>query len=150
MSKSLSLKYMPDDPLDMSEVEAPEFGVDEDGENFVVKIRALTVGEFNSVIRRAYVVEAEEQASDGDRPYKLGFSEETDEQCLVAAWCSVDDEGNLVFGVTKREAELRVRTLHRKYQPLILRIYQEAWKISKLGLEAPASDEAITEEALKN
>ena len=150
MSKLLSIDKIPDEELSTELVEVPEFGY-EDDEPLAVIARAMTVSEFNVVVRRSYQMEPSE--NENEKP-KLSLREDFDEASLIASWCSLDDDNNLVFGKNKRAAEMRVAGLSHKYAPAIMRIYTTVLRLSNITRrndkgesENQTEDERIAEAA---
>jgi len=152
MSKLLSLDKIPSEVLTTELVEVPEFGY-EDGEAYAVRARAMTVEEFNLVVRRSYTITPAQE--NGESP-SMEMRGDFDEVCLIAAWCSLDDDDNLVFGKTKRLAEQRVRNMPHKYAPAIMRIYSTVLRLSHIsrrtedGETESLNDAERLEEASKN
>ena len=176
MSKSLTLKTLSVDLPEVSRIPVPEFGDGEDGEPMEVNVRALTIFEYNSLMRSAFTLtrgaqqqkksghwrnrrtrtktkkESSEDSQDtGNGNMGFALRVDYDEQCLVAAWCTLDDDGKLVFGVDTDDAFERVKTLPYGYRPAIQRIHREALVLSRIveededGEVVELSDQEIVE-----
>lgn len=143
--KGLRLDGVPDplsnfDLENFEQVPVPIFG-----EDLVVKVRAMTVFEWDLLMRSAW---STADAENGEAP-TIKLKQDYNEICLVAAMCSYDDEGNLVFGVDIKDANERLRNLHRMYRPDLQRIHKKALEMSGQGY-GKGRDEKTAEEAEKN
>ena len=180
MSQSLSLKTLKVDLPEVARVEVPEFGMGEDDKPIEVNVRALTVFEYNSLMRSAFTLtqrgaqqgksknwrtrrtrKADKESSEDSQDTgngQMGFAlrVDYDEQCLVAAWCTLDDEGDLVFGINADAALQRVKGLSFSYRPAIERIHRKALVLSHIveedekGEAIELSDKEIIEDAEGN
>ena len=158
--RSLRLDDVPDplsnfDLSNFEEVPVPEMGIDEDGEagseELVVLVRAMSVFEWDQLMRSAWTTT---ETENGETP-GLKLKQDYNELCLVAAMCSYDDQGNLVFGVDIQDANERLKNLHRKYRPALQRIHKKALEMSGQGYGSDIQsgqdrNEKTAEEAEKN
>ena len=148
--KSLSFEDVPqEDPTIIEDVDVHEFGVDEaDGEPFTARVRSLTVSEWELLIKGSLDLRAM-RSEDGTKP-EIILRDDFDDACLVAAWCTIDDDNKPVFGRNKREAERRVRALPHKYYGAIQRIHQAALRASNITKGEDEQSETQIEKAAKN
>lgn len=136
----LTLREVPAPTQASEEVVVQEFGTDEEsGEPFAVLVRGLTAYEWDLLMARAWRIDPSDNGADPT----LSLKDDYNEACLVAAWCSYDDDGRLVFGVDPDDAEARVRALPVQYRPAIRRIHKRVLELSGVARgERPALEEA--------
>ena len=148
--KSLSFEDVPqEEPTIIEDVDVHELGVDEsDGEPFTARVRAITVSEWEILIKGSLDIQAM-RGEDGATP-EIILRDDFDDACLVAAWCTIDDDNKLVFGRNRREAERRVRALPRKYYSAIQRIHLAALRASNIVTDKDEQPETQIEKAEKN
>lgn len=118
---TLTFETLPETTLETRPVEVAEFGSEND-QPFTVNVRGLTVAEWTLLLRRAF----ETNMANG----QLSLKDDYDEVCLVAAMCSLDDEGRPVFGRSRAEAEEFLRNLPSEYRPALRRIHGQALALS--------------------
>jgi hypothetical protein len=137
MSKRISFESLPEIEAKTEIVLAPEFGVDDDGDSWETLVRGLTIAEYQQLGKMAFDISMSSSSDNGqdDGPTRtIQLREDHDEMCVVAGWCTIDDEGKLLFGPTDAVAVARVRTLPKsEYQELIERIYDKVLELS--GIE---------------
>jgi antitoxin component YwqK of YwqJK toxin-antitoxin module len=124
MTRFLSLEQVPDPVGRFEFVETPEFGNDESGDPLGVNAHEMTVHKKNvlsSFANKFYEENGE---------LKTKQSLEHDSACIIAAICSYDDNGNLVFGVDYEDAIGRVEALPEKYRPAVFRIMTTVLKLT--------------------
>lgn len=154
MKKSLSFEDLPqEEPNVVEDVDVHEFGVDEkDGKPYTARVRALTVSEWEIMIKGSLDLKAMRESDNGSPEVIL--RNDFDDACLVAAWCTIDDDDRSVFGRNKRQAERRVRALPHKYYGAIQRIYLAALRASNIGSskdeQSDKQSDKQTEKATKN
>lgn len=142
---SLSRSTLPETAPEYEKVEVPEFGQDDEGKPLYVNVRGLSVHDWNMMFRAVRSLRPD-LSQNGSRGSSLPVTAEYDEICLVAASCSYDDSGHLVFGVNVDEALEMVMGLSGSYWPAVLRIYS---KVMAMSRHSWVSEQAI-EEAEKN
>ena len=108
-------------------VELAEFGEAEDGSFYSVNVRGMTVAEWDWMLFHAF--DRSLESPNGDGP-KVELREDYNEICIVAAVCSFDDEGRLVFGVDRNAAVAYLRGLPHEYRPALARIHGKALRLS--------------------
>lgn len=129
----LSLKYVPDPVQEYEVVDVPEFGTDDDGNDWQVNaypMTAATQSVYTLYISKFEVIEDEDGQKTDERLY-AGVNLSRSSMCALAALCSRDDEGELVFGVDYQDAITRVESLHKRYYPAISRIALTVLRLSK-------------------
>ncbi len=148
-TKKLTLADVPDiSDGDNQIVSVPSFG------DFEVTVRPLTVYEYNTIIRRrvTFFLPANENGDESVAEPQFKFRDDFDEACLVAAWCSLDPAGELVFGIDRDDAEQRVRNLHHRHREDIRTIHRKVADLSEIA-ETPAGtpdSKSPVEDAVKN
>lgn len=137
----LTLDKLPGGELERVRVDLPEFGTVDD-EPYFVYVRGLTAYEFGLLIRLTWRIEG--FSDDGSLRRVKDLSH--DEICMVAAMCSVNEDGKQTFGKNLDDAVEIVKALPRKYREALVRIHEQAMNLSSLNIGA---DEAV-EDAEKN
>ena len=159
MSKRISFENIPEIEAKTEIVPAPEFGVDDDGDSWETLVRGLTIAEYQQLGKMAFDISMSSSANgqEDDPKRTIQLREDHDEMCVVAGWCTIDDEGKLLFGPTDAIAVARVRTLPKsEYQELVERIYDTVLELS--GIERQftrrksktETKKTITETAIDN
>ena len=106
----------------VADVPAPEFG-----EGCTVIVKGMTaanrhlLGELNRHRMSHFYTDSDDVSSPD-----LFYSG----QCIMAALCAIDEEGNLVFGATPREAISTVSNLPAEYSDLVARIVNKAMDLT--------------------
>lgn len=134
---ALTLASVPNQADESVDVAVPEFGIGEDGEALVVHVRPMTVSTYSLLNTLTATVRLNRAKNEWEP------AEAHDASAVIAALCSYDDDGNLVFGTDYWDAVKRVEGLHARYRPAVLRIANAVVEISKL-------DGAPIEKAKKN
>lgn len=113
-------------------IDVPEFG-----EGMTVNVRPLTVADHMLLSALIW-----KRGQDG----AVEMKDETERSAVwlpaIAALAAVDDDGALVFGLTRAEAMQRASSLPEKYVPAINRIARAAIELSGLEDETAAAAEA--------
>jgi len=111
--------------------------VAEFGEGMTVNVRPLTVADHMLLSALIW-----KRGQDG----AVEMKDETERSAVwlpaIAALAAVDDDGALVFGLTRAEAVQRASSLPEKYVPAVRRIAQAAIELSGLEDEKAAAAEA--------
>lgn len=153
-SKRLNLSLIQARPQEELKVrQAADVPAHEFGEGFTVIVKGMTaadrhiLGELNNRRMQHFhapdmVDEDSNIVNDVPAPEFLFSS-----QCIMAALCAIDEEGNLVFGETPREAIRTVSELPAKYTNLIARIVVTAMELTA---GAGVDDKTAVDKAEKN
>ena len=126
----LTFKSLPGGELERERVDVPEFG-EVDGEPYYVFVRGLTAFEWGQLMRLAYQLE---DITRENGQLQATRRADYDEVCIVAAMCSADSKGRLIFGETVDEATETVMNMPQKYRMAFVRIHGVALDLSGLGL----------------
>ncbi len=131
-------------------VEVGEFdAANHKGKPTYVWVRELTLAEYQSLFKLRFTPNplfVEGATPNGATP--LIEDAEFHESNYVAAWCATDDDGDLVFGVTRKHAEARVKSLPAEYWLAILRIHQKVLEISGFKDASSVAETAGQEAAI--
>lgn len=122
--------------VEPARVDVPEFG-----ENIFVYVRPLTLIEYRRLFTQAWAWNTDFDQSEPDGQAPIKPVEDYDEATLVAAWCTVEKNGNLVFGADPKEAWERVAELSPVYRTAISRIHMKVLDIS--GLRADQVNDVV-------
>ena len=117
-------------------VDVPEFG-----ENIFVYVRPLNLIEYRRLFTQAWQWNANFDQSEPDGQAPIKPVEDYDEATLVAAWCTVEKNGDLVFGADRKEAWERVAALSPEYRTAVSRIHMKVLDIS--GLRSDQANDLI-------
>ena len=133
---SLTLKNVPNPLQDSKQVDVSAwFGNDDNGDPFTVNVRPMTV-EKKSLLTR-YVNEF--YLSDDGR-WESRPKLEADSSAVIAAICTYDDDGKLVFGVDYMDAIHRCEQLPEIYRTCLIALATEV-----LSLTGRMDKEAVGE-----
>jgi hypothetical protein len=126
----LTFNSLPGGEFERERVDVPEFGT-VDNEPYYVFVRGLTAYEWGQLMRLAYNLE---DVSRENGQILTTRRADYDEICLVAAMCSADSKGRLIFGETVDDATEKVMNMPREYRPAFVRIHNVALELSGLKL----------------
>jgi hypothetical protein len=146
---SLKLKNVPDPITKNSDsfevVDVSEWmGFDENNEPYTINVYPLTVAKKN-ILQRTVNTYEKALDKDGKPTTILVPNFKHDSACVIAALCSFDDEGRLVFGVDYADAVQRVESMLEGYRVMILTL--SATAIKQTG---SLNSKIAVEEAEKN
>lgn len=132
---TLSLDKFPEIEYEFERVPVPEFGQGEDGTDYEVNVRGLSVAEWDWMVGQIFDV----LSIDGTR--ELRQRTDYNEIVIAAALGSYDDDGRLVFGSNRADAVARLKALPREYRPALARIHSAVLRLSGIKRNLAASIE---------